>query len=138
MPEATVLVEAKRIRAGAFQPEQLAREYLCLLRDFLRPTRLLLLILPVPPPIMVRGHGRLSINDAILSRLPAVHAAAVAPPPIDDLAASIESACAWITWSGIDAIIDEAGHQFSNPDASVVRAVQRGAGSIRRAIAWHT
>ena len=40
----------------------------------------------------------------------------------------------------IDAIIDEAGCQFSNPDASVVRAVQRGAGSItlRRAIAWHT
>ena len=34
MPDATVLVEAKRIRAGAFQPEQLAREYLCLVRDF--------------------------------------------------------------------------------------------------------
>jgi hypothetical protein len=76
MPEAMVLVEAKRIRAGAFQPEQLAREYLCLLRDFSRPTRLLLLILPVPPPIVVRGHGRLSINNAILSRLPAVHAKA--------------------------------------------------------------
>jgi hypothetical protein len=37
MPEATVLVEAKRIRAGVFQPEQLAREYLCLFRDFRRP-----------------------------------------------------------------------------------------------------
>src|SRR5918993_3376307 len=55
-----------------------------------------------------------------------------------DEPASIESACAWITWSEIDAIIAEAGHQFSNPDASVVRAVQMRAGSIRRAIAWHT
>ena len=100
MPGATVLVEARRIRAGAFQPEQLTSGYLCLLRDFSRPTRLLLLILPMPPPILVRGHGRLSINDAILSRLPTVHAKAkaVGAPPIDDLTTSIESACARITW----------------------------------------
>jgi hypothetical protein len=62
MPEATVLVEAKGIRQGVFQPEQLAREYLCLFRDFRRPAQLLLLILPVPPPIPVKGLGRLPIN----------------------------------------------------------------------------
>jgi hypothetical protein len=138
MPEATVLVEAKRIRAGVFQPEQLAREFLCLFRDFRGPARLLLLILPVPPPIPVKGVGRLPIHEAILSRLPAVHGKAVPAPPFDDLAAAVESACAWITWSEVDATVGAAGRQFSNRDASVVRAVKRGAASIQRAIAWHT
>jgi hypothetical protein len=138
MPEATVLVEAKRIRAGVFQSEQLAREYLCLFRDFRRPTRLLLLILPGPPPIPVKGMGRLSINEAVLSQLPAIHAKAVPAPPLDDLAKAVDSACAWITWDEIDATIDAAGRQFSGSDASVVSAVRRGATSIQRAIAWHT
>lgn len=133
-----MLVEAKRIRHGVFQPEQLAREYLCLFRDFPRPAQLLLLILPVPPPIPVKGMGRLPIQEAILSQLPAVHAKAAPAPPLDYLATAVESACAWITWGEINATVDTAGRQFSDRDASVVRAVRRGAASIQRAIAWHT
>ena len=41
----SVLVEAKRIKASAFQPEQLAREYLALLQEVTKRTPLLLLVL---------------------------------------------------------------------------------------------
>ena len=45
----SVLVEAKRIKASAFQPEQLAREYLALLQESTDRTPLLLLVLGSRP-----------------------------------------------------------------------------------------
>ena len=97
-----------------------------------------MLILPSPPPVLVRGKGRLPINGAILGQLPAVHAKAVGAPSLDGLSTSIESACVWARWSEIDPTVDVAQHQFSNPDPSVVMAVSRGAAAIQKAIAWHT
>lgn len=94
MPSATVLVEAKRIRSGSFQREQLAREYLVLERDHTTASKILLLVLPAPPPVAVAGRGRLSVRDAILEQLETVHAGADNPPPIDDLVARLEERCA--------------------------------------------
>ncbi len=138
MPGATVLIEAKRPKYSAFQPEQLAREYLCLLRDFPGPTRLLLLILGAPPPIRVRGLGTLSISDAISTQLPTVLAKATPKPPLDLLEASMTQSCAWITWAEIDAIVNSEATQFADPNASVATAVGRGAAAVRRFIAWHS
>jgi len=92
MSAATVLVEAKRLLSGSFQPEQLAREYLVLERSFSSPTRILLLVLPDPPPVAVRGRGRLPIHDAILEQLEVVHARAQDPPPLGDLVSAVDRA----------------------------------------------
>jgi hypothetical protein len=54
------MLEAKRIKRGAFMPEQLAREFLAVVQEAGDRNRLLLLVLPTPPPVHVRGHGRLA------------------------------------------------------------------------------
>jgi len=95
LPDATVLVEAKRIRSGAFQPEQLAREFLTLMRDHQTTYRLLLLVLPKPPPVPVSGLGQLEVVEAITSQLPAVYARATVPPLFRHRSTS--SWCRWPT-----------------------------------------
>ena len=60
-----VFVEAKRIRTSAFQDEQLARELLLTTHHAAGRHPLLLLVLGAPPPIPVRGHGRLGMADAV-------------------------------------------------------------------------
>lgn len=137
-PASTTLVEAKRIRTGAFQPEQLAREYLTLRRDHETLTRLLLLVLPAPPPVPVRGLGRLDIRQAILDRLPAVHSRAGAPPPLDDLVGQIDETVAWVTWAEIAVASQRGLDELDIDHGSVEAAVKRGAAAISRAIAWHS
>jgi hypothetical protein len=52
-----VLVEAKRIKKASFQREQLAREYLAVLREAKARDPVLLLILGSPPPVTVKKQG---------------------------------------------------------------------------------
>jgi hypothetical protein len=59
-----VLPEAKRIRRSSFQAEQIAREYVALMAAAEGKSPLLSLILGSPPPVTVKGHGRLSVEDA--------------------------------------------------------------------------
>lgn len=61
------LLEVKRLKAGSFQREQIAREVLATVKEAQsrRRSPLLLLILPEDPPVLVRGMGRVSIRDAI-------------------------------------------------------------------------
>ncbi len=68
-----VLIEAKAMR-GSFQPEQLPREYLALLRDAGAKVPLLFLVLGSGPPVPVRGYGRLDLEDAVAMHLERVHA----------------------------------------------------------------
>ena len=138
MPSTTVLVEAKRIRPGSFQAEQLAREYPVLERDFASPTKVLLLVLPAPPPVAVRGRGRLSVRDAILQELEAVHTRAGDPPPLDDLIARLESHCAWLMWGELDRLLQEGLDELSALPPNVAAAIGRGVAAARRAIAWHS
>jgi len=132
MSAATVLVEAKRLRSGSFQPEQLAREYLVLERSFSSPTRILLLVLPDPPPVAVRGRGRLPIHDAILEQLEVVHARAQDPPPLGDLVSAVDRRCAWTTWTDIDRILlDGVAALPALPAAASARRPSRRAGVSR-------
>lgn len=71
-PGSYVMLEAKRIRTSAFQPEQLAREYVALMREARGRSPLLLLILGSEPPVPVRGHGRMGIAEAISRHLHSV------------------------------------------------------------------
>lgn len=138
LPDVTVLMEAKRIRQGAFQAEQLAREYLSLLRDHDTEHRLLLLVLPAPPPVLVRGMGRLAVREAILTPLTAVHARAAAPPPLQYLVAKVDEAVAWLTWSELASVVREQAGSFQNPDASVTASIMRMASALDRAVRWHS
>jgi len=138
MPGATILVEAKRIRSGSFQPEQLAREYLSLIRDSHTSEHLLLLLLASPPPILVRGLGRLSVRDAILNQLPLVHSTATDAPPLHQLIANVDDSYAWITWTELERIVNKQAKQFTNADDDVTSAIRRTAAFISRAVAWHT
>ena len=67
-----ILLEAKRIKRGAFMPDQLAREFLAVVQEARDRNGLLLLVLPAPPPVHVKGHGRLALHDAVALCLPQV------------------------------------------------------------------
>lgn len=118
LPDATVLVEAKRIRSGGFQLEQLAREFLSLMRDQQTADRSLLLVLPKPPAVSVRGLGPLEVAEAITTQLPAVHARAATPPPLGELMRRVADGWAYVTWSEIEAVTERqsaALHSFDDP-----------------------
>lgn len=134
----TVLVEAKRLRTSSFQLDQLAREYVTLMRDHTTENRLLWLVLGSPPPVKVRGvAGRMSIHDAILERLPAVHAQATDPPPLDELEAGVDDRCAWITWRELSDIVQESATRFHSLPSTVTATIRRASEGIVEAVRWH-
>lgn len=136
--KSTVLVEAKRLRSSSFQLDQLAREYISLMRDHMTENRLLWLVLGSPPPVKVRGvAGRMSIRDAILGRLAVAHAQASAPPPLDQLKASTDDHCAWITWRELSETVQESATRFDSLPPSVTATIRRASEGIVEAVRWH-
>jgi hypothetical protein len=140
-PSVYCLVEAKRIKRGAFQPEQLAREYLVVLQTAKGTNRtpLLLLLLPEPPPVPVSRNGRLEIHDAIDRCLDRVLSRCTHEfAPRDVLLADVRSVVAYITWPALREAVTTGLADFSCGDASVARAVSRTANAVLSAIAWHS
>jgi hypothetical protein len=132
------MLEAKRIKRSAFMPEQLAREFLAVLREAGGRNGLLLLVLPTPPPICVRGHGRLGLHDAVANWLPRVLERAEGEfPPINELYSMIDSTLAYTTWTAVSEQIERALNQFSSPQQSVQRSIRRLAHAALDAIKWH-
>ena len=132
------LIEAKRIRAGSFQAEQLAREFVTAHQEASGRCPLVLLVLPDPPPVKVAKNGRLSIPEAITRYLdPVLERAEADLPTAEALAESIDSTVAWITWETIGKVVSQEADQFSCGDSSVDDAVRRLARSLIRAIGWH-
>jgi hypothetical protein len=100
-------------------------------RSFSSPTRILLLVLPDPPPVAVRGRGRLPIHDAILEQLEVVHARAQDPPPLGDLVSAVDRRCAWTTWTDIDRILLDGVAALTGCQPRRVRADRRDALACR-------
>lgn len=148
------MVEAKRIKHGSFQSEQLAREYLAVLKHAKAANKapLLLLILPsgdskdTDPPRsrMVRvgfkgaSTRTMTVRDAIagplddlLLRLEPEFA------PAEELLAQIDSIVAYTTWDEIKSAASEGRALFRSGDASVNRSVRRMAEDLVAAIHWH-
>jgi hypothetical protein len=132
------LVEAKRIRYGSFQPEQLAREYITLMSRAEGAVPLLLL-LGVEPPIRVKGNGQLGIAEAVgrflgpvLERLgdPAL-------PSESELMERIPEVFCWISWPDLDERVREAAAKYVAGHYSANASVRRVASFIRNAIVWH-
>lgn len=129
--EDLILVEAKAIGRATFQTEQLAREALIAHRHAAGRRAVVLLVLDTPPPIAVRGHGRLSITEAmevgihgIAGRLPTV--------PVADVEVR------WTTWTDIATRTEQSLASFTNPNPSVMASVQRMSRTISAAIRAHS
>lgn len=132
------MIEAKRIKRGAFQPEQLAREFLAVLKMAGDRRGLLLLILPEPPPVCIRGHGRLALHEAVARWLPQVLQRAEGEfPPIHELYSMIDSMIAFTTWQRISEEVDGALRASSIADRSVQGSINRLAKAVLDALRRH-
>ncbi len=138
-PSCHVLIEAKGMGRSAFQPEQLSREFVCVLRDAWKARPLLLLITPTEPPVPVKGHGRLSIETAISLHLESVLArTAGLDIAVDDLLDRIPDTVAWITWMKIRQAVSGAQIDLANLPAGVAGTVRRLRDDLVAAIDWHS
>lgn len=137
-PSCVVLLEAKRIRRSSFQVEQLAREYVALMCEAAGRTPLMLLILGEPPPVAVKGRGRVSIADAVSAPLSSVldrteNDQLTAASLIDQL----PEVAAWITWAELDSVVQAQRATFQAVDPSVASSIGRLTAAVSEAISRH-
>jgi len=131
-----VLVEAKRIRPSAFQVEQLAREYLALLQEAGDRSPLLLLVLGSPPPVLIKGHGRMSPEDAVALHLPDLLERMGSRDDAIALVKELPARLSWITWGEIRGVVEAMlpdPHHMESSEASVFRL----GSALLQAIDWH-
>jgi hypothetical protein len=132
------MLEAKRIKRGAFMPEQLAREFLAVVREAGDRNGLLFLVLPAPPPIHVRGHGRLALHDAVALCLPRVLERTDGQfPSISELCSIIDSTVGYTTWPRIEEEVEGALEKFPCEDPSVRGSISRLGHAVINAIRRH-
>lgn len=136
-PGVLVLLEAKRIRPSAFQPEQLARELLCTLGEAGDRRPLLWLLLGEEPPVRVKGHGRLSIVDAVALALPRVLERCDDPHDSDQLLSRVDEFVAWTTWHQLQMTVRAALDTYACDDPSTLASVCRLAVSVIHAVDRH-
>jgi hypothetical protein len=137
-PSSFVLVEAKRVRSSSFQPEQLAREYVATMAHAGTRTPLILL-LGAKPPVLVRGRGRMRLEDAISSELESVlRRANNEQLALEMLVERIPDVFRWINWPELSDVIRTQTAAFSTTDPSVNASVHRLAKSICSSITWHS
>lgn len=133
-----VLVEAKRIRPGSFQAEQLAREYVALLREGDTKIPLLLLLLPSGPPVPVAGHGRMEIPAAVELYLSSVLSRAEGHSlESKELVERVPQVFAWITWQQIADVIRRERDEVECLDASQAMSIRRLADFALDAVIRH-
>ena len=133
-----VLVEAKAM-GGSFQPEQLAREYLALVKEAGNKAPLLFLILGSAPPVPVRGHGRLDLDDAVALHVERVHArtAGIGLQP-QALLEQLPSVMAWTTWHDIRDVVLRQSAPYADAAGGPASTVRRLCEAVGTAIDWHT
>lgn len=139
-PSVVCLVEAKRIKPGKFQPEQLARSYLAVLQEARQRRRrpLLLLVIPSEPPVPVEGHGSMAVRDGVEHLLPTVFERLGRDPVgIGAMADAIDSTVAWVTWPQIEKVVKTARRKRRPGDTSGLAALDRVAGAVLDAIHFH-
>jgi len=138
-PSVCCLLEAKRIKRSHFGVKQLAREYFLVTRDCKEKLPLLFLVLSEPPPVVVTGHGRLAIDEAIRLSLASVYKESEwHPHTLDELDSAISDCVAWTTWQEIANVVSKQAKAFASESDSNMRCVQRLATAFTSAVARHS
>ncbi|WP_354146849.1 hypothetical protein [Arthrobacter sp. 754] len=137
-PRTYTLVEAKRIRYGSFQPEQLAREYVTLMSKAGTATPILFL-LGVTPPVRVKGNGQLGIAEAVGRFLGPVldRVGDQTFPSESELMERIPEVFCWLSWPDLDQCVREAANTYVSGHDSGDASVRRISSFIQNAVAWH-
>lgn len=137
-PSTYTLVEAKRIRYGSFQPEQLAREYVALMTNA-GSAHHILLLLGATPPVRVKGAGHLEIAEAVGSFLGRVleRVGDETLPAESELMERIPEVFSWISWPELEQCVARAASSYSAANPSGKASVRRIAAFVRNSIAWH-
>lgn len=138
-PNTYTLIEAKRIKQGSFQEEQLARELVTVTREAKGRQPLLLLIIPAPPPVLVSKLGRVEIEDAIGARLEVVLARVDHPDAAaEELIANLNETVAWVTWEQLATSVEHAHRSFQTDDPSIAGSIDRLCSFIGDAVQRHS
>ena len=131
---AYILIEAK-LKQGSFGSEQLAREYVVLMREARDRTPLLLLILGRGPLVRVEGHkDPQRIKESIEGGLKSVRSKVECQYSFSELVDRVDRTVAWITWKEITEIVCRQLDCFAAESSSTRAAVKRVADSIVKAI----
>ncbi|MDO9099767.1 MAG: hypothetical protein Q7V53_03350 [Caldisericota bacterium] len=129
-------VEAKRFGRSSFQIEQLAKEFALTAQCAGKRASLLLLVLPEEPPISVRSHGRMTIEDAISRGAEAIRQRFdVGLRNLD--AAAIADVVAFVTWDEIEVALSRALDETVVDEPSISACLSRIAYGAMSAIRWH-
>jgi hypothetical protein len=144
-PSVFCMMEAKRIKPGSFNPKQLTKEYLAVLKYAElahKPWPLLLLVVPEPKAgdegrVPVEGRGRTGIEEEIVSHLEELLPCTELGGTAGELAARIGSVVAYTTWTRIDEVAALGLTKIGTGDRSIDDSVKRLAKAVRVAIDWH-
>jgi hypothetical protein len=134
------VIEAKRIRHNSFQEKQLAREFVLATKEARDKSPLLLLILGQEPPVLVKGKGRLSIEDSIVSPLEEIVLNTEGHPlAMEEIKELIKHHTAWITWQKIQEIIIKQLESYCELDLPISNknSVTRLCNSLLESIEVH-
>ena len=138
-PGCFAVVEAKRIRGGSFQPEQLAREFVLAVRAAEGRTPLLVLILGAEPPVPVKGFGHVPIEDAIATQIGSVlERIGWSAYTTEALVEMIPNVVAWITWRDVSSVVEAQLAALGRLEPSIRASITRLADSVTSAIARHS
>jgi hypothetical protein len=138
-PSVLCLLEAKRIKRGAFQPEQLAREFIGVVQKARSLGRrpLLLLLLPKEPPVSISGMGRLEIHEAVSRSLGSVLERTEEATSPEDLLKQLHTVVAYTTWPRISECLTEARRAFTSGSPSIDASIGRLTDAALGALTWH-
>lgn len=132
-----VLVEAKRQGRAAFQPVQLAKEFLAAKATAGERKPLLFLILGAPPPVIVRGRGPFMPEEAVAHFLPELRGSDSAGT--ESVVQDALDTIAWTTWTEIaDVTLRQLeAFRLESHEPAVLRTIERLAQSVVQAVEWH-
>lgn len=138
-PSCYVLLEAKRMKRSSFQPQQLAREFVLVMREARKRQPLLWLVLGSEPPVLVQGHGRLELSEAIELYLESVLARAENHNlEKTQLLEQMDEVVSWTTWQTIAQVVREQAKSIATSDPSIAACVGRLTDSVIRSVSWHS
>lgn len=98
----------------------------------------IVLLLGVKPNVLVSGHGRMTIEEAVLGELlSVVEETRNSQLDVERLQSQIDDVFCWIPWEKVDEVVRTQEAAFTSSDPSGIASVRRLAGSINDAITWH-